>query len=101
VAQQKTESAVKVADTRPQFVLSKDEMKAIRASIKVLPPKPGAQAKIRVGEEVQGVRSALIPESLSAQIPKLRGARFSIDDNGAIVLFTDGSNYVVAVIEPQ
>ena len=76
-------------------------MKAIRTSIKVLPPKPGAQAKIRVGEEVSDVRSAPVPESLSTQIPKLRGARFSIDDNGAIVLFAEGSNYVGAVIEPQ
>ena len=103
-AQQKTESAIRAADARAQFgpiVLGKDEMKAIRASIKVLPPKPGAQAKIRVGEEVSDVRSAPVPESLSTQIPKLRGARFSIDDNGAIVLFAEGSNYVGAVIEPQ
>jgi hypothetical protein len=103
-AQQKAENAVKAADARAQFgpiVLGKDEMKAIRASIKVLPPKPGAQAKIRVGEEVPDVRSAPVPESLTSQIPKLRGARFSIDDNGAIVLFAEGSNYVGAVIEPQ
>ena len=104
VAQQKTESAIRAADARAQFgpiVLGKDEMKAIRSSIKVLPPKPGAQAKIRIGEEVPDVRSAPVPESLSTQIPKLRGARFSIDDNGAIVLFAEGSNYVAAVIEPQ
>jgi hypothetical protein len=104
-ARQKAESAVKkAADARPQrapIVLSNDEMKVIRASIKVLPPKPGAQAKIRVGEEMPDLRSAPVPESLAIQIPKLRGARFSIDDNGAIALFAEGNNYVGAVIEPQ
>jgi hypothetical protein len=103
-AQQKAESAAKAADARAQFspiVLGSEELKAIRASIKVFGPKPGVQAKIRVGEEVPGVKSAPVPESLTSQIPKLRGARFSIDDNGAIVLFAEGSNRVGAVIEPQ
>jgi hypothetical protein len=103
-AQQKTESAIKAVDAHAKIgpiVLGVEEMKAIRASIKVLPPKPGAQAKIRVGEEAPSAKSAPVPESLATQIPKLRGARFSIDDNGAIVLFAEGSNYVGAVIEPQ
>ena len=103
-ARQKTESEAKAAEARAQrgpIILGMDEMKAIRASIKVLPPRPGAQAKIRVGEEVPDVKSAPVPESLTTQIPKLRGARFSIDDNGAIVLFAEGSSRVDAVIEPQ
>jgi hypothetical protein len=103
-AQQKVDSEVKAAAARARHVpiaLTTDESKAVRASIKVIPSKPGTQSKIRVGDEVADPKSAPVPESLTIQIPKLRGARFSIDDNGAIVLFAEGSNRVAAVIEPQ
>ena len=103
-AQQKADSEVKAAAARARHVpiaLTTDESKAIRASIKVIPASRGAQPKIRVGDEVADPKSAAVPESLTNQIPKLRGARFTIDDNGAIVLFAEGSNRVEAVVEPQ
>jgi len=103
-AQQKVDSEVKAAAARTRHVpiaLTTDEFKAVRASIKVIPSKPGTQSKIHVGDDVADPKSAPVPESLTIQIPKLRGARFSIDDNGAIVLFAEGSNRVDAVIEPQ
>lgn len=103
-AQQKVDSEVKAAAARARHVpiaLTTDESKAIRASIKVIPSSPGAQPKMRVGDVVTDPKSAAVPESLTTQIPKLRGARFSIDDNGAIVLFAEGSNRVEAVVEPQ
>jgi len=103
-AQQKVDREVKAAATRARHVpiaLTTDESKAVRASIKVIPSKSGTQSKTRVGDEVTDPKSAAVPESLTIQIPKLRGARFSIDDNGAIVLFAEGSNRVDAVIEPQ
>jgi hypothetical protein len=83
------------------ITLGNDDMKAIRAFIKVLPSKPGAQQKIHVGEEIWGIRSVPVPESLVNQIPKLRGARFLVDDNGAIIIIGQGSNRADAVIEPQ
>jgi hypothetical protein len=83
------------------ITLGNDDMKAIRAFIKVLPSKPGAQQKIHVGEEIWGTRSVPVPESLINQIPKLRGARFLVDDNGAIIIIGQGSNRADAVIEPQ
>jgi hypothetical protein len=104
VTQQKADNEVKTAAAPPRtgpISLGNDEMKAIRASIKVLHSKSDAQAKFRVGEEAPDLRSAPVPESLTTQIPKLRGARFAIDDNGAIILFAEGSNSVGAVIEPQ
>jgi outer membrane murein-binding lipoprotein Lpp len=106
-ARQKADSETKAAAAattraeRGPLVLGSDEMKAIRASIKVLPSKPGAQAKARVGEELPDLRSAPVPEALTDQIPKLRGARFAVDDNGAIILFAEGSSRVGAVIERQ
>jgi len=83
------------------ITLGNDDMKAIRAFIKVLPSQPGAQQKIHVGEEISGTRSAPLPESLINQIPKLRGARFLVDDNGAIIIIGQGSNRADALIEPQ
>jgi hypothetical protein len=104
-ARQKADNEAKAAAAAPPqpgpIVLGTEEMKSIRASIKVLPSKPGAQAKVRVGEEAPDLRSAPVPESLANQIPKLRGARFAVDDNGAIVLFAEGSNRIGAVIEWQ
>jgi hypothetical protein len=34
-------------------------------------------------------------------MPKLRGAKFFVDQNGAIIIIGEGSNRVDAVIEPQ
>ena len=86
---------------RIPITLGNDDMKAIRASIKVLPSKPGAQQKIRVGDKISDVRSAPVPESLVNQMPKLRGAKFFVDQNGAIIIIGEGSNRADAVIEPQ
>jgi hypothetical protein len=36
-----------------------------------------------------------------SQMPKLRGARFLAEENGAIILIGEGSNRADAVIEPQ
>ena len=81
--------------------LSNDDMKAIRAFIKVLPSKPGSQQKIHAGEEISDITAVPVPDSLVNQIPKLRGARFIVDENGAIIIIGEGSNRADAVIEPQ
>jgi hypothetical protein len=87
---------------RSPIELGNDDMKAIRASIKVLPSKPGAaQQKTRVGDKTSDIKSAPIPESLVIQMPKLRGAKFFVDQNGAIIIIAEGSNRADAVIEPQ
>jgi hypothetical protein len=44
---------------------------------------------------------APVPESLVGRIPKLRGARFLVDDSGAIVIVGDGSNRADVVVDPQ
>jgi hypothetical protein len=41
---------------------------------------------------------APIPESLVDQLPKLRAARFSIDQDGAIIIIGAGSNRADVVI---
>ena len=84
------------------ITLGNDDMKAIRAFIKVLPSKPGSEQKIHVGDKILDTRSApFVPEPLVNQLPKLRGAKFLVDENGAIIIVGEGSNRADAVIEPQ
>jgi hypothetical protein len=102
-AQQQIANEPKISDAprRLPITLSNDDIKAIRAFIKVLPPKPGAQQKIRIGDAILDTGSAPVPESLVSQMPKLRGAKFLVDQNSAIIIIGEGSNRAEAVIAPQ
>lgn len=105
IAQQKIKEA-KIAEAPPpprrvQISLSNDDIKLIRASIKILPSQPGAQSKLQLGQEISNISAAPVPGSVVGQIPKLRGARFLVDDNGAIIIIAEGSNRADVVIEPQ
>ena len=105
IAQQQLVKESNIFDGPPRrtpIELGNDDMKAIRASIRVLPSKPGAVLqKTRVGDKISDTKSAPIPESLVTQMPKLRGAKFFVDQNGAIIIIGEGSNQADAVIEPQ
>src|SRR5262249_39790716 len=96
------ESSIFDGPRRAPIELGNDDMKAIRASIRVLPSTSGAeQPKTRVGDKISDTKSAPIPESLVTQMPKLRGTKFFVDQNSAIIIIGEGSNRVDAVIEPQ
>jgi hypothetical protein len=106
IAQQKITKEAKMLETPPppqrvQISLNNDDIKLIRSSIKVLPSQPGAQPKVHLGQEISNTSIAPVPESLVTRIPKLRGARFLVDDNGAIVIVGDGSNRADVVVDPQ
>ncbi len=101
VKETKTVEAPPLLPARVPITLSNDDMKAIRAFIKVLPSQPGAQPKIHLGDVVSNTSTVPVPESLVSEIPKLRGARFLVDQNGAIVLIGEGSSRADVVIEPQ
>jgi hypothetical protein len=81
-----------------EIALSKADLKVIRQFIKVLPGAPGAEQKIRVGDDVSNITAVPVPESLVEQLPKLRGARFSIDPSGVIVLIGEGSKKADAIV---
>jgi hypothetical protein len=105
-AQHKIVKEAKIAETPPPprrvpINLTNDDVKLIRSSIKVLPSQPGAQPKVQLGQEVSAISTVPIPGSVVGQIPKLRGARFLVDDNGAIIIVAEGSNRADVVIEPQ
>jgi hypothetical protein len=103
-AQQRNATESKIVNAQPQHVpitLGNEDMKVIRAFIRVLPSKPGAQQKIHLGDKISDTQSAPVPESLVSQLPKLRGASFLVDQNGAIIIIKEGSKRADAVIEPQ
>lgn len=91
-------NTVKVQSAHVPLAFNEAEIKVIRQFIKVLPPKPGAQQKIYVGDEISSTTLATVPDSLVDQIPKLRGAKFSIDQDGAIIIVGEGRNRADAVI---
>jgi len=92
---------LEAAPRRVPITLSNDDIKAIRGFIKVLPSQPGTQPKFHVGDEISNFRSTPVPEPLVNQLPKLRGTRFLVDENGAIIIIGDGSSRADVVIEPQ
>jgi hypothetical protein len=106
ITQQKVIKEAKIPETpasppHMQITLSNDDMKVIRASIKVLPSEPGAQQKMHLGQEISNASTVPVPESLVSKIPKLRGARFLVDENGAIIIIGEGSNHADVVVETQ
>jgi hypothetical protein len=98
VARQIVDSEAKTQPRQPPLVLGTADIQIIRQFIKVAPPKPGARPKISVGDDLSGLAAGPIPDSLADALPKLRGARFSSDQDGAIIIIGAGSNRVDALI---
>lgn len=87
------------APPQAALVLTEDEKITIRQFIRVLPP--GGEAKIHAGDKVSTAASAPVPDALIDKMPKLRGARFLTDQNGAIVIVGEGSNHADAIVSPR
>ena len=83
----------------PKLVLDDGEAKLLRQYIRTPPPKPGAEGTIHLGNSASAFPSAPIPEPLAERVPKLAGARFSVDRDGSIVIVASGSNNADLIIE--
>jgi hypothetical protein len=102
LAQRITSNPPRAAVDQPQhapFALNEADRKIIRQFIKILPPKPGAEPSIHLGDEVPAASSVPVQQALIDQLPKLRGARFSIDRDGTIVIISQGSNHADAIVQ--
>lgn len=90
-------------DRTPQapFALTRDEIQLIRDFIKVPPPLYGAAQTINVGDLLPDTALFPPPEPIIEKLPKLRGARFTVDRNSAIVVVPPGTNRVDVVINPS
>jgi hypothetical protein len=78
--------------------LTRDEQKLVRQFIKVLPSQSAAPITIQTGQVLGTVSTAPLPDAIVEQIPRLFGARFSIDPSGAIIISGAGSNRVDAIV---
>ena len=85
----------------PPFSLTRDEIQLIRDFIKVPPAPPGAARNINVGDILPDTALAPLPDQIMEKLPKLRGARFTVDRNGAIVVVAPGTNRVDVIIDPS
>jgi hypothetical protein len=83
------------------FALTRDEIQLIRDFIKVPPPLPGAAQNISVGDLLPAAALAPLPEPIMDRVPKLRGARFTVDRNSAIVVVAPGANRADVIINPS
>jgi hypothetical protein len=89
---------LKILPAHIQIALNESEIQFIREFIKVAPPLPGAQPRLKVGDELPPLASLPIPDAVAERFPKLQGAKFAIDQNGAIVISGAGSSRVDVVI---
>ena len=83
------------------LVLMREEIQLIRDYIKMPPAPPGTSATIAVGAVVAEASLLPLPQQISDKFPRLIGARFATDRNGAIVIVRHGSRTADAVIAPQ
>ena len=81
------------------FTLTRDEERLVRQFIKVLPSQSAATTIIEPGQSLGTMSTAPIPDALVEQIPRLSGARFSIDPSGAIIISRAGSSLADVVVD--
>jgi hypothetical protein len=91
-------NAPKAQLKQPPLVLGNADVQIVRQFIKVPPPQLGVQAKLSVGDDIAQLTASPIPMALADALPNLRGASFSIDRDGSIVIIGVGSNRIDAVI---
>jgi hypothetical protein len=83
------------------FALTRDEVQLIRDFIKVPPPLLGTTQNINVGDHLPETTLAPLPEPIMEKVPKLRGARFTVDRNSAIVVVAPGTDRAGVIINPS
>jgi hypothetical protein len=91
-------SELKTQPTQFPIALNDSDMQFIHQFIKVAPPLPGAQPRLKVGDELPQSASLPIPDAVAERLPKLQDARFAIDQNGAIVISVAGNSRIDVVI---
>ncbi|MFB9269925.1 hypothetical protein ACFFWD_43540 [Bradyrhizobium erythrophlei] len=92
-------AAVVKAD--PPVTLTRAEVDIIKDYIKLPPPAAGAAATMSVGAPVGNHVLVPLPAQITDRVPKLVGARFATDRNGAIVIVVGTSDRVGFIIPPN
>jgi hypothetical protein len=81
--------------------LSREEVQLVRDYIKLPPAPPGAVQTMALGAPVPDTMLMPLPSQITDKFPRLLGARFATDRNGAIVIVRRGSRSADAVISRQ
>ena len=81
--------------------LTREEVQLVRDYIKVPPAPPGTAATIQLGGVVPAATLVPLPQQIGGKCPRLIGARFTTDRNGAIVIVGRGSRHVDAIVAPN
>ena len=80
--------------------ISENDIATIRQFIKPVASK-SAMTTARAGDPVGQIATAPIPQPLAETVPKLAGAKFSIDDAGSILIITKNSDTLSAVVSSR
>ena len=99
-ARQANEAARRVEE-RPRLELTREEVQLIRDYIKIPPAPAGAAATIQIGAVVPPGLLVPLPQQIGEKSPKLIGARFMTDQNGAIVIVSRTSRQADAIVAPH
>jgi hypothetical protein len=78
--------------------LSREEVQLVRDYIKLPPAPPGSVQTMALGAPVPDTMLMPLPSPITDKFPRLLGARFATDRNGAIVIVRRGSRSADAVI---
>jgi hypothetical protein len=81
--------------------LSREETQLVRDYIKLPPAPPGAVPTMVLGAAIPDAILMPLPSQITDKFPRLLGARFATDRNGAIVIVRRGSRSADAVIAPH
>ena len=83
---------------KSSFLITPEEEKLVRQFIKVLPSQGASATAFQPGQPLGAMNTAPLPDAIVEQIPRLSGARFSIDSSGSIIISGPGSGRVDAIL---
>jgi len=83
------------------ITLTRAEIDIVRDYIKLPPAAAGTVATMSVGAPVGSHVLVPFPSQIADRVPKLVGARFTTDRNGAIVVVAAGSDRIGFIIPPN
>jgi hypothetical protein len=81
--------------------LGQNEIQIIRDYIKMPPAPPGALPTIIVGDVLPAAKLIPLPRSIAEKLPALKDAKFTTDNNNAIIIVRGVNNRVEFVIPPK
>ncbi|HEV7600085.1 MAG TPA: hypothetical protein VGO49_07465 [Bradyrhizobium sp.] len=83
----------------PSIVLAQSEIQFVLDMLK--PDRTSEQGTFKIGDQLPDLILPHLPQVILERVPKLRGFRYTIDRNGAILLVADLGNHVLGIILPS